>query len=77
MLFIQSLFIMKVPKKIINLLHSRVVHAQRILDVSIEIQEFLDCHGIEVEECDQPSGVEVYVNPEASAKRIIEAIENK
>jgi hypothetical protein len=39
------------------------------------IVEFLEKHGIEVEEFDIVGGCEMYVNPYSSAARVLEAIE--
>ena len=44
-------------------------------DIFSHIQQWLDKHGIQVEEYDICGGCESYVNPLASSKRIIQAIE--
>ena len=67
----------KIPKYIEKLLLRRELYATEILVISEKIDEFLEKHGIEVEEYDRTSGVEVYVNPEESANRIRKAIKEK
>ena len=67
----------KIPKDIEKLLRRRELYATEILVISEKIDEFLEKHGIEVEEYDRTSGVEVYVNPEESANRIRKAIKEK
>lgn len=66
---------MKCPQYIKDMLMSRAHHAERFTSLDVDIQEWLDKHGIVVEEYDIGGGCESYVNPRASSRRIIEAIE--
>ena len=66
---------MKCPQYIKNMLMTRAHHAQRFTSLDVDIQEWLDKHGITVEEYDICGGCESYVNPLASSKRIIQAVE--
>lgn len=67
---------MKCPQYIKDMLTRRAKHAAEFTELDIAIGEWLDKHGIEVEEYDICGGCESYVNPYASSRRIIEAIEN-
>ena len=53
-----------------------LISAERFSSLDWDVQEWLDKHGIEVEECDICGGCESYVNPRDSSKRIIQAIED-
>ena len=66
---------MKCPQYIKDMLMSRTHHAERFTSLDVDIQEWLDKHGITVEEYDICGGCESYVNPRDSSKRIIQAIE--
>ena len=57
------------------MLRARANHAAKFTDIDVAVHEWLDKHGIIVEEFDICGGCESYVNPHASSKRIIEAIE--
>lgn len=54
----------------------RAKYASAFTDIDCTIREWLDKYGIEVEEYDICGGCDSYVNPYASSRRIIEAIEN-
>ena len=54
---------MKCPQYIKDMLMSRAHHAERFTSLDVDIQEWLDKHGITVEEYDICGGCESYVNP--------------
>ena len=66
---------MKCPQYIKDMLNARANHAAKFTVLDVTIQEWLEKHGIEVEEFDICGGCESYVNPYDSSRRIIEAIE--
>ena len=66
---------MKCPQYIKDMLMKRAHHAVRFTALDIEVQEWLDKHGIQVEEYDICEGCDSYVNPYESSRRIIQAIE--
>lgn len=68
---------MKIPKYIYNLIMLRARLAERLSQVDGELSTWIDKNGIEVDECDYRTGVEMYASPYGSAKRIIESIKNK
>ncbi len=68
---------MKCPKYIKEALWRRASHAAHFLTLDVKIAEFLERNGIEVEEYDICTGVESYINPHQSSKRILDAIEAK
>jgi hypothetical protein len=65
---------MKIPKYIDKLIDRRARLAGDLMDVCLELDEWLDKNSVEVETEDTHSGVEIYVNPYDSAKRIRQAI---
>lgn len=67
---------MRCPQYIKDMLMSRAHHAERFTSLDIDIQEWLDKHGITVEECDISGGCGSYFNPRDSSERIIQAIED-
>lgn len=68
---------MKIPKYIENALDRRVRAAETLSDMDKIITDFINDNGIEAEECDYLTGVEMYANPCASAERIRKAIKEK
>lgn len=66
---------MKCPQYIKDMLMARANHAAKFTSIDVTVQEWLDKHGIVVEEYDICGGCESYVNPHDSSRRIIEAIE--
>lgn len=68
---------MKIPKYIDYLLDRRAKLAESLNSVDYELTKWIDKKGIEVESCDYATGCEMYVNPDASADRVREAIKNK
>lgn len=68
---------MKIPKYIYSLILLRASLAERLFQVDNKLSTWIDKNGIEVDECDYRTGVEMYANPYGSAKRIIESIKNK
>lgn len=67
---------MKCPQYIKDMLMRRARYAEEFTAIDFALGEWLDKHGIEVEEYDIRGGCESYVNPYDSSRRIIEAIEN-
>lgn len=68
---------MKIPKYIKKLCYRRAKLAEDLSYVDFKLSEWLEKNNILVETCDCRSGVEMYVNPYASAQRILNAIKNK
>ncbi len=68
---------MKIPKEIENALKRRVRAAETLLETDHIVSNFIEENGIEAEECDYLTGVEMYANPQASADRIRKAIRAK
>lgn len=55
---------MKCPQYIKNMLMRRAKHAADFTELDVAISEWLDTHGIEVEEYDICGGCESYVIPQ-------------
>lgn len=68
---------MEIPKYIYSLILLRASLAGRLFQVDSKLSTWIDKNGIEVDECDYRTGVEMYASPYGSAKRIIESIKNK
>lgn len=70
---------MKVPKYIRKLIGRRAKLAVDLCTADSDLVNWLEKHDIldNIEPYDHTSGCEMYVNPWASAQRILEAIENK
>lgn len=68
---------MECPKYIREALLRRANHASAFLDLDWTIAEWLEKHGIDVNNEDIHGGCESYVNPYESSKRILKAIEEK
>lgn len=68
---------MKCPQYIIDLLRKRAESAERFLHYDVQLAEWLEKNGIEVETYDIGGGVESISNPWASSLRIKDAIEQK
>lgn len=67
---------MKIPKYIEKALQQRVKAAYVLIHSDSIITDFINKNGIEVEDFDYCYGVEMYVNPNASADRVRSAIEH-
>ena len=65
---------MKIPKYIDKLIDRRARLAGALMDVCGELDDWLEKNGIEAEMEDTRGGVEIYVNPYNSARRIRQAI---
>jgi hypothetical protein len=65
---------MKIPKYIDTILKKRRRYASLLMDVSCALDDWLDKNNIECEEYDICTGVEMYVNPFDSERRVREAI---
>ena len=65
---------MKIPKYIDTLLKKRKRYAMLLTAASSELDQWLDKNSIECEEYDICTGVEMYVNPNDSERRVREAI---
>ena len=68
---------MKIPKYIEGLLDRRARLAADLNSVDYKITKWIEDNAIAVEEYDYNTGVEMYANPYASAKRIKDAIARK
>lgn len=68
---------MKIPKYIDKLLDRRARLASDLMDVDLRITKFIEKNGIEVEDYDYCTGVEMYANPYSSADRVRKAILQK
>lgn len=68
---------MKVPIYIKKLIERRARLAVLLNYTDYKLRDWLEKNCIDVEECDVYGGCEMYVNPQNSADRIIQAIENK
>lgn len=68
---------MKVPIYIKKLIERRARLAVMLNHTDHELGNWLEKNCIDVEEYDVYGGCEMYVNPQSSADRIIQAIENK
>ena len=68
---------MKIPKYIEKLLDRRAKIGNELLEIDWKITEFINKYEIEAEDYDYCTGVEMYSNPYASARRVKEAIRNK
>ena len=65
---------MEIPKYIDGLIDERAFYAKKLLERDSELSWWIDRNGIEVRALDYDGGIEVYVNPTASAERIRQAI---
>ena len=65
---------MKIPKYVEELIMKRAKYASYLMDVSYELDKWLDKNEIECESYDTHTGVEIYCNPASSARRIRDAI---
>ena len=70
---------MEIPKYIAKLINRRACLACQLTEVDCALTEWLDKNDIteSLELFDYLGGAEMYVNPWESARRIMEAIENK
>lgn len=67
---------MWLPKRIEKLIDRRARLAAELMNADYELSNWIDKHGIPVEDYDYRTGVELYTNPYASARRIKEAVAN-
>ena len=67
---------MWLPKRIEKLIDRRARLAADLMNVDYELSNWIDKNKIPVEEYDYRTGVELYTNPNASARRINEAVAN-
>lgn len=65
---------MKIPKYVQKLIDKRCKLADQLAEVCYDLDEWLDKNGIECEDCDTHTGVEIYCNPYSSRQRIMNAI---
>lgn len=68
---------MKVPDFIAYALQRRCTLTQEAIRRSLEIEEWLNKNGIEIDEADRTGGVNANKNPLGSMENIIKAIEEK
>lgn len=66
---------MRISKKMDKLLQRRTKLAKQLDDVCYEIDNWLDAHGVEPDTACCHTGVETYVNPDASEREVRRAIE--
>ena len=67
---------MWLPKRIEKLIDRRARLAADLMNVDYELSNWIDKNKIPVEDFDYRTGVELYTNPYASARRIKEAVAN-
>lgn len=67
---------MQIPKYIEKALERRVNAAEKFNNADIIISDFIEKYDIDVEIYDYHGGVESIVNPDDSAERIRQAIQN-
>lgn len=67
---------MWLPKRIEKLIDRRARLAADLMNVDYELSNWIDKNKIPVEDYDYRTGVELYTNPYASARRIKEAVAN-
>lgn len=65
---------MKIPKYVDTLLKQRTRYAILLNAAMYDLDEWLDKNGIECEDCDTHTGVEIYCNPNDSEERVRLAI---
>ena len=65
---------MECPKYISEALRKRALYANRLLDLDYMISEFIEKNNIDVDPEDIHGGCEIYVNPDESSQRVLEAI---
>lgn len=67
---------MKIPKYVETLIKQRTFHAALLMKAGSELDDWLDKNGIECEDYDTHTGVEIYCSPFSSGQRVREAILN-
>lgn len=67
---------MKIPKYVDTLLKKRTRYANLLDNASFRLDQWIDKNGIECEDCDTHTGVEIYCNPDSSEQRVRQAILN-
>ena len=65
---------MEVPKYVEEMIKRRERLAMQLDDACRDLDTWLDKNNIETEMCDTRGGVEIFVNPTESARRIRDAI---
>lgn len=68
---------MKIPKYIEQLIDKRTKLVEQLIDVTYDLDCWLDKHCIECEFEDTHGGVEIYFNPYESGERVKQVIKNK
>lgn len=68
---------MKIPKYVVELIRKRMNYASKAMDASVNLQNWLDAHNIQIEEYDASGGSEMFCNPHQSANRVMKAIMDK
>ena len=68
---------MKIPKYIDELLRRRTKLARQLDIVCYSLDDWLDKNGVEPDSACYHTGVETYVNPDASEREVRRAIEKK
>lgn len=68
---------MKIPNYVLDLITKRQRYVEKAMDAAYSLQEWLDKNEIYVEGCDEIGGTEMFLNPNESAHRVIDAIIGK
>lgn len=68
---------MKIPNYVLDLIIKRQRYVEKAMDAAYSLQEWLDKNEIYVEGCDEIGGTEMFLNPNESAHRVIDAIIEK
>lgn len=68
---------MKIPNYVLDLIIKRQRYTEKAMDNAVSLQDWLDKHGIQIEDEDSVGGYEMFSNPHESACRVITAILEK
>lgn len=68
---------MKIPNYVLDLIVKRRRYVEKATDAAYSLQEWLDKNEICVEGCDEIGGTEMFLNPNESARRVMNAILEK
>ena len=68
---------MKIPNYVLDLIVKRRRYGEKDMDNAVSLQDWLDKHGIQIEDEDSVGGYEMFSNPYESAHRVMNAIIEK
>lgn len=68
---------MKIPNYVLDLIVKRRRYVEKAMDNAVSLQDWLDKHGIQIEDEDSVGGYEMFSNPYESARRVMNAILEK